>query len=1162
MKDELNRPTLPINQFLKFTSLALSFAISIIGIPTFMRWTSYPQFASWIPMQFNTALLSGLLGSAFFLLLLNKFKFSKAFALLIFLFGTATLFEHLFRVNLGIDQLFRTAQSAILRQPGRMAPNSAAIFISTSLAIFLLSQARPKGRTIFIAGLLGTLGAALGLVKIVSNLFGISGSLDPASFLHTAVPTAITASLAGMILVSLCFDKLKRNEKESYRILPFCITLVLLTTSLGLWQVLLNVEAKHSQQLVASKAENMSREIQERLAQTSLAIKRFASRVEYLGFKDKTFLELDASSYLQQVSSLKRIGLIDTRMNVFWSYPHNIQEQVQSFNQAEDPIRQEALDEAKLTGEPSLSGQIELRSGGKGFILPAPLFQKGHLIGYVYASIEAKRIFRDLDDSKNFQISVREEGVEIYSDEKQDATQAELMIATPFNWGRAHFEIIIIPTDQFVNQSRSPVPYIIFFGGGLLSILLGTFFQSISLARRTELKYVENEKLLTRRLNIALKSAQIGVWSLEIANGEIWRSRNHDEIFGYPQRLDCWNLEVLYSHVIPEDLERVRSNHAASLLKRGLSKSEFRIKRADDNSIRTIKIQSRVILDENNNPKQMIGVLDDITRDVEDRLLLEEALKKAEAGTRAKSAFLATMSHEIRTPLNGIIGMTDLVLDTNLDLHQKKYVEIIQQSGANLLALINDVLDFSKIEANKLELESTHFSVSQILETQADVLAVRAKQQAISLMTFVSPDLPQSLIGDASRVGQVLVNLIGNAVKFTKFGGVSVRANESKSKKSVLESMWVRFEVEDTGIGLTPQGKELLFKPFSQVEGGAKRQFGGTGLGLSISKRLVEAMGGEIGVDCEDRTGSLFWFEIPFVIPTNPNFAKLNVSIEEINKARILVADDDQIVQDTLVRYSRSLGFHTEVSSLAQSLETLNGAIKKNNPFHVAMIGHGAKSSQGILHGKEIKNSLGPLAPKLVLVADFGKNFSPVEIEEFGFEEVLTKPVKQSSLFDALANALLADHKINPTAKISMTSATEEKSDVQLQILVADDIEVNQMLTERLLESLDYGVHISSNGIEVLEAVNQFNFDLILMDCQMPELDGFEATKAIREFEKTTGKRIPIIALTANAMDGDSKRCLDAGMDDYLSKPIRKEKLNAMLTKWLKHRDRKLTRTA
>ncbi len=1416
----------------KLISQLMAFFISIIGAPVLMCLSDHNTFALWQTMQFNAALLFAIFGMSIFLFLEKKLIQSQAVSLGIFFISSFTLLEYLLNQNFGIDELLHRAFDPSLQHPGRMALNTALALCTSSLSLFLLARVRPKGIIVFFSALFASFGVSLGLVKISGVAFDLNGAGDTESFMHISIPSAFGILIIGIFLLRACLLKLQKNQSESYRIIPLYVAAICIFINMILWQCLLNMESEHSKQIVSVETENMIQEIGERQLQISKAIQRLGSRIEYLGFSDKKYLKLEASSYIEQIPYIKRIGILDANSKVIWSYPFSIANQVSDLKQTADGNRKLALEHSKATRQVALSGVTNLLSGGLGFFMPVALFQNEKLVGYIYATIEATKLFGNLTDSNRFQMLIRMNQNKIFSDRKPNVSHSEFTQISKLKWGQNQIEIEVTPTDEFINANRSYISFFIFYGGIFISIFLGLFLQTLALKRKNELKFIDNEKLMSGRLNMALKSAEIAIWSSDYNSGELWRSSNHDELFGYRKRLDHWDREKFNSHILPEDLERIIQEQDQALFKSGVSKSEFRIKRADDQSIRIVRVQVRAVTDAQHKPKQLFGVISDVTQErkeeeqriaalewkkailqatdytiistdengiiqtfnsaaermlgyeaeeligkaspaqfhdvdevstrakslsrefgrniepgfevfvlkarelqvadenewsylrkdgsripvslcvtalrdpsgkvtgylgiaidlterkraekllsiaherlervvdatgegiweiefnekgshfvnsqaklifgyeesdspsyeemlswihphdrhqlvsvvkkhfrdktprfefdfrildrksqttkkwarakgkvteasgqpirlvatisditlkVEDRMRLEDALQKAEAGTQAKSTFLATMSHEIRTPLNGIIGMTDLLLDTKLDTHQKKYADIVQQSGANLLALINDVLDFSKIEANKLTLECAPFSLSSLIEAQVEVLIPRAINQKITLLSFISPNLPQNLIGDAGRVGQILVNLIGNAVKFTRFGGVSVRAQESKTRTAKIGTVWIRFEIEDTGIGISSEGITKLFKPFSQVDSGSTRQFGGTGLGLSISKRLVETMQGVIGIESIEGSGSTFWIEIPFEIAPQPNFVGVKMNSDEARQTQILIVDEDPIVTDVLMKYVVAFGFHAEACSPSAAPRILATASQRRRPFNLAILCASARPQDSFTLAREVNLAMGPNTPIFMLALEFGTKLSQGEDVENLFVSVLQKPFKLFDLVGSFSKFLNPEQASNKTLAVNVKlEAKSSLSQNEHFILVADDLSVNRMLTCKILESLGYSSHTAEHGLEVIAKMKENNFALILMDCQMPQLDGFATTKVIRDGEKATGKYQLIIALTANAMDGDSKKCVEAGMDDYLSKPIKKDKLKSMLEKWLSDKNTKV----
>lgn len=553
--------------------------------------------------------------------------------------------------------------------------------------------------------------------------------------------------------------------------------------------------------------------------------------------------------------------------------------------------------------------------------------------------------------------------------------------------------------------------------------------------------------------------------------------------------------------------------------------------------------------------KGIIGgvvICEDVTeqkRNVEERVMALSSASAAIESARLKSEFLANMSHEIRTPLNGVLGMTDLLLDTNLDDTQKKYAQIVRDSGNGLLNVVNDILDFSKVEAGKVDLEVIDFCVVNLVESQADLLAAKAKAKGLSLMSYIDPRIPKILQGDPGRLGQVLLNLLGNAIKFTESGAVVTRAIlESASADEVV----IQFRVEDTGIGLSESSQKKLFQPFIQADGSTARKYGGTGLGLSISKRLVELMGGSIRIESVEGKGSTFFFTCKFR-PGNPVVLNDNKPPVKLDSFKVLIVDDDYPAGEIITHYLQNWKMSSDlVNSGEKALEALKGAASANEPYDLALIDYRMPGMDGVALAKEISTTPELKQLKLILITAFDHRSQYDIAIKAGFSHYLTKPLKQSELYDNILKALGKRDEIVDIELSPAQAADDPKnvSHLQKRILVVEDVQINQMLVLAYLKKFGYSSHTAANGIEAVTAYEQGNYDLILMDCQMPEMDGFEATRKIRELELKTGKHVPIIALTANAMKEDEARCLGCGMDGYLSKPIRKEMLAAVLKQW------------
>jgi signal transduction histidine kinase/DNA-binding response OmpR family regulator/HPt (histidine-containing phosphotransfer) domain-containing protein len=747
-------------------------------------------------------------------------------------------------------------------------------------------------------------------------------------------------------------------------------------------------------------------------------------------------------------------------------------------------------------------------------------------------------------------------------------------------------------------NALSPLRQLVSFGFASVVVLAGAFYifrqNTRALLLSAELRNAEQRQVETEeknqqleeivaqrdhaaaklqqaieRLHLATKAGHIGIWEMHMDSSRLIWDESMYAMFGVEPSDQDISGERWRRRVLPEDLHLIEPGLKAAVSEEGRSfEGEFRILRENDNALRHIRSLGLSIRDQKTKLLRLVGCCWDVTHERNREARLKEANEdlgiatrqarelaaKAEQASVAKSEFLANMSHEIRTPLNGVIGVTNLLLDTTLSPEQRRYGEVVRTSGQTLLALINDILDFSKIEARKLELEVAELDLRLIVEDCAEAAALNAQGKNLELAVLIEGDVPVRLRGDATRLRQVLLNLLGNAVKFTEGGRICLRVSNSPIN---LTAVGLRFEITDTGIGIAPDRITALFSPFVQADSSMTRKYGGTGLGLAISRQLVEHMGGQIGVQSVLGEGSTFWFTL--VLQRSQQSEPDLEPVPALQGLRVLVADDLDISRRQLRIWLEAWGCQfSEAPDAQAALRLMHEAKAAGNPVQLVLIDMLMPGMDGLQLGRSLQAQSAFQGVPLILLRAHDGPEAKIISQASCFANFITKPLREKRLRELLIASqsprgrVVAAEPVQHEQAPEAQAATQASRSPKARILLAEDLPTNQIVALGILGKLGYHADAVVTGGEAVEALRHSSYDLVLMDCQMPEMDGYEATRIIRQpGSGVMNPRIPIIALTAHAMAEDHRRCLEVGMNDYLTKPVNPQSLAESVACWL-----------
>jgi PAS domain S-box-containing protein len=1079
-----------------------------VSIASFYSWafnhpwpsTAIPGF---YPLKANTILAHGLLGISLWLLLpraraLWVRRVAQCLALVSTFIGGATLLEHSFRLNLGIDQLlFRDTHATVtVAFPGRMSLTAALGFFLIGLAMLLLDW-RPRK------------------------------NYNPTQYLSMATAMLTLVTLAGYLYRAQAF----------YR--PLASNQLSLISAVVFFLLSFAVFFARPETGMAADLTGLGpgSSLARRLLPAGILLPAFLGWLSLRG-------QIAGLYGIEFAISLFACVSIFTFVGLAWVSSRKLNQEYDQLRAAQSEIQR-------------LNQDLEGRVADRTLVLEVQasiLQEHAALLDLAQDAI----IVRDMHN----QILFWSRGAETmygWSRTEAEGRNKEELLRSVFSEPYETIEAALLLNDKWegeaLHHTRDGSQIVIASRWALQRDEHGNPYRILTVNTDiTERKKVETDsRLLTSRLSLATSVAKIGVWEWDLKDNSVtWDGTMH-EIFGLALFTSGLGdpIRVTYERwsnaVLPADLEHAEAALQAGIREKSNGAFEFRIV-FPDGQIRNMAAAFSVLTNEHGEPARMIGVNFDVTERRTSEAAMQQAKEAAEAASRAKSDFLANMSHEIRTPMNGIIGMTDLALETELTSEQREFLTTVKNSADSLLVLLNDILDFSKIEAGKLDVESIDFCLRNTLDDVMSILALRARQKGLDFSCRIPTEVPDKLVGDPSRLRQILVNLVGNAVKFTSHGsvGIEVELQHAGEFDDILH-----FRVKDTGIGIPSEKQVSIFEEFSQADTSTTRKFGGTGLGLAISSRLVGLMGGTIWVESTPGRGSTFHFTLTLQkqVTRLSKFEPLRP--EQLENVPVLVVED--CVTDAHMIEAMCLAWKmkpTVVANGRESLEVLKLSPRSEPAYQLVLIGARIPEMDGFELARQINADPDLRGTPMVLLTAAPCRGDGALCREYNINAYLTKPVRRDELLDAVLTVMGSSADAG-TAQNVVTRHTLRENQKPLKILLAEDNPVNRSLAIRLLKKRGHEVLVAENGSEAVSQWQAHAPDVILMDIQMPELDGLEAAGKIRQIESVSGGHVPIIAMTAHAMVGDREMFLASGMDGYISKPLRVDDLFVVIEETL-----------
>ncbi len=1121
---------------------------------------------SWAPMQFNTALCLFLLGASILLICAKKNIASGTMAAAVLFISALVLYQYKFNINLGIDELFIKGFTGVKSfHPGRMSPSTSFSFLLVSLSLINMALGRYRMRYLFS----GTL---------VSVVFGISAFtlfsyFSPGEtnyiweiYTRMAMHTSFGFLMLSLGVIIIALKGERGGEKfllPKWSIVPIGISLV--TISFILWQMAYLNEQRHIQSVVKQNLALVEDAIVNKGSLYTTALQRMAERWSARGGVPENEWDEDAGNYVEDFKSFQAIEWVDQFGSVRRIVPYEGNENALGRNLGLEYSRRQAMNTAMEKKEIVFSKTVDLFQGGKGFLGFIPVYRNRQFDGYIAAVFKVDDFIRQVIPEEFFRkncLDIYEEGRRIFSFCKGGKASEKWHVEGNLNFHNLSWLVNICPTEDFINEGSSPMPLIVLLISLLFALMImAVVYFTYTLWERSKAlastkdsleeeiggrKIIEqNLRNSEARIKAILDTAPNPIITVSAKGAITSFNKAAEKMLGYSE------AEILDKpvNILFTDLNTDVLPQQNKLSGNGQFGGEGeRIVVSRDNTILPVnlfigRLESLFIL-----------VMHDITGIKQNELELRNARELAESANKTKSEFLANMSHEIRTPMNGVIGMTELLSGTALDEAQRKYVSRIKSSGEALLNIINDILDFSKIEAGQIKLENIPFNIHETLRDIGEDIGFLAADKDLELIWNIALGLPENLTGDPYRLRQILVNLVNNSLKFTSKGEIELKIEPAEIKN---EACCVYFSVRDTGTGISKEAQKKIFSPFEQADMSTTRKFGGTGLGLSIVKRFVEMMGGEIWVESPAPVpvlpgagaGSVFHFRIWFKLDKEfaPKRNKVNI---DLDGKRVLIIDDNATNRLVFSQYVKGWNMAPEeLESGKDVLDILQEAKRGGKPFSLLLLDYHLPEMDGFEIAGLLKRSGWMKELKVIMLTSGEKKNDRIRATELGIGYFMFKPVTPSELLHGIMQVF--DGGAGKGEEPAAHKSSPGDGPGGLKILLAEDNAINKEVASDMLKQLGHEVVIVENGFEALEAAKKGPFDCILMDMQMPRMDGFEATRRIREMEKTGSGHIPIIAMTAHALKGDREKCIEAGTDDYISKPVKMQALSSVLSKVL-----------